>query len=167
MGIRYLDSSIWSLDVVSSSRQPKRRMGNERTEQSGELASNRLLLILLGLLVVIFSVFGYLDRINELIAVRTEIASLQSDLDRAVQHNAELEATRREVAGSTYVGETARSELGLIQPGDDPFIVLGEESPSIETQNGADTNAAALSQPETRAVNIFDMGWWRSFLGLP
>ena len=94
--------------MASSPRQAKRQTIGNGTGQNGELTSNRSILLLAGLLVAAFFVFGYLDRINDLAAVRSQIASVQEDVAQAEQRNAELEATLNEVAGAAYVGETAR-----------------------------------------------------------
>lgn len=157
--------------MASSPGQAKRqttgnRIGQNRTGQNGELASNRSILLLVGLLVAAFFVFGYLDRINDLAAVRSEIVSLQGDVAQAEQRNAELEATLNEVAGPAYVGETARAELGLIQPGDDPFVLL-EPEPSAHTETQPDAALAGPSGVEfAPPVDIFSVGWWRSLFGL-
>ena len=151
--------------MASSTRQSKPPVLSSVPKQPGELPSNRSILLLLGLIVAAFFVFSYLERINELAAVRAEILSLQSDLAQAEQRNAELEATRLEVAGSAYVGETARAELGLIQPGDDPFVILGQPSAAAATQSRADVEAV-LADPQPAGGNIFSAGWWRSLFGL-
>lgn len=165
---------VWSVAVASSPRQANRQTPGNSTGQNGELTSNRSILLLVGLLVAAFFVFGYLDRINTLAAVRSEIVSAREDVAQAEQRNAELEATLNEVAGETYVGETARAELGLIQPGDDPFVLLGPEpSTDAETQPNSQPN----TQPNTGAmppsevesvtpIDIFSGAWWRSLFGL-
>jgi len=122
-------------------------------------------LLLLGLIVVAFFVFSYLERLNELALVRAEVVSLQNDLAQAEQRNAELEAVRQQVAGAEYVGETARAELGLILPGDDPFVVLGQQPVEIPVQQGAGADSTAR-QPKSAKVDIFQAAWWRSLFGL-
>ena len=152
--------------MASSPRQTKRQTIGNSTGQNGELASNRSLLLLVGLLVAAFFVFGYLGRINDLAAVHSEIVSLQNDVAQAEQRNAELEATLNEVARATYVGETARAELGLIQPGDDPFVLLGP-GPASDTETQQSGDAKLLSGAESAtAIDIFNIAWWRSLFGL-
>jgi len=129
--------------------------------RSSELTSNLSILLLVGLLVAAFFMFGYLNRISELAAARSEIVSLQEDVAQAEQRHAELEATLNEVAGETYVGETARAELGLIQPGDDPFVLLGPD-PSGDTATEVNAIAGVES---TASIDIFSVAWWRSLLG--
>ena len=90
---------LWSVAVASSPQQTKRQTIGNSTGQNGELTSNRSILLLVGLLVVVFFVFGYLNRVNDLAAVRSAIVSLQDDVAQAEQRNAELEATLNEVAG--------------------------------------------------------------------
>ena len=151
--------------MASSPRQAKQQTIVNST-QNGELTSNRSVLLLVGLLVAAFFVFGYLDRINSLAVVRSEIVTLRDDVTQAEQRNAELEATLNEVTGEAYVGETARSELGLIQPGDDPFVLVGPE-PSAHTTTHQ--SAAATSPPRVESappIDIFSVGWWRSLFGL-
>ncbi len=152
--------------MASSPRQAKRQTIGNRTGQNSELASNRSILLLVGLLVAAFFVFGYLDRINNLAAVRSEIVALQDDVAQAEQRKAELEATLNDVAGAAYVGETARAELGLIQPGDDPFVLLeSEPSAQVETQPGVAPTAPSGVE-SAPSIDIFSVGWWRSLLGL-
>ncbi len=150
---------------MASTQQSKRRVINKNAGQTGELPSNRSVLLLIGLLVAAFFVFNYLERINELAAVRAQIVTLQRDLAQAEQRNAELEATRLEVAGAAYVAEAARSELGLILPGDDPFVILGQPAPPLGTQNGAEAAGLATQPPATEA-DLFNVAWWRSLFGL-
>ena len=157
---------MWSVAVASSSRRSKRQTIGSSTGQNGELTSNRSILLMVGLLVAAFFVFGYLDRINDLAAVRSEIASMQEDVAQAEQRNAELQATLDEVAGAAYVGETARAELGLIQPGDDPFVLLETEA-SAQTETRQDTDANPPSGVKTAVpIDIFNVAWWRSLFGL-
>lgn len=152
--------------MASSPRQAKRQIAGNRTGQNSELASNRSILLLVGLLAAAFFVFGYLDRINDLAVVRSEIVALQDDVAQAEQRKAELEATLNEVAGAAYVGETARAELGLIQPGDDPFVLLeSEPSAQAETQPGV-VPVSPSGVESVPSIDIFSVGWWRSLLGL-
>lgn len=150
---------------MASSSQSKRRILNSNGGQSGDAGSNRSILLLIGLLVVALFIFSYLERINELAGVRSEIALLQNDLAQAEQRNAELEATRLEVAGSTYVAETARSELGLIQSGDDPFVILGQRAPEMGASGGPEPEIVPL-EPKAAQSDLFDVTWWRSLFGL-
>jgi len=146
--------------MATSSRQTKQRAGNNRTGQNNEMGANRSFLLLIGLVVAVLFVFSYLERVSNLAAVRAEVVALQDDLAQAEQRNAELEATLNEVAGSTYVDETARAELGLIQPGDDPFVVLGSESVAAGGQN--ETGSRTSPSVPTAEVDIFDIEWWRA-----
>lgn len=130
----------------------------------GENASNRTFLLLAALVVAAFFVFSYLDRMNELAAVRSQIVALEDDVAQAQQRTAELEATLGEVTGPAYVDATARSELGLIQPGDDAFVVLEGEAA------GPDSAAAPVAASPGEAaggqsINIFDLDWWQSLFG--
>ena len=150
--------------MATSSRQSKRGTLNSSARQPGEFASNRSVLILLGLIVAVFFIFSYLERLNELAEVRAEIVSLRNDLAQAEQRNAELEAARQNVTEPAYIGETARAELGLIQPGDDPFVILGQQPHGADVQKAA---GAGVVIPDSKsAVDIFDVAWWRSLFGL-
>lgn len=128
------------------------------------MASNRSVLLLIGLALLLFFVFSYLERINELISVRGQVESLQNELAQAEQRKAELEAAKEEVAGAAYVGETARAELGLIQPGDDPFVILGQDARSIDGNGGEQGTPASPGRPAGKG--IFDLAWWRALFGL-
>lgn len=159
-----LEQSV-ATSTRSSNRSSKRRGNEDKTGQGSELASNRSVLLLIGLALVLFFVFSYLERINELINVRAQVESLQSDIAQAEQRKAELEAAKEEVAGATYVGETARAELGLIQPGDDPFVILGQDAQSVEAK-GEGQQTAPSAPPGTGGKGIFDPAWWRALFGL-
>ncbi|MBX3054522.1 MAG: septum formation initiator family protein [Caldilineaceae bacterium] len=147
--------------MASSSQRAKRGTVNSQTRKNGELTSNRSVLLFLGLIVAAFFIFSYLDRMSELAAVRAELVSLQDEVAGARQRNAELEATLQEVAGSAYVGETARAELGLIQPGDDPFVILNQ-NPTGEDDLSATASAVPPAVAEARGVDILSKEWWRS-----
>ncbi len=151
--------------MATPSRQSKRGILNSSARRPGEFASNRSALILLGLIVAAFFIFSYLERLNELAEVRAEIVSLRNDLAQAEQRNAELEAARQNVTEPAYIGETARAELGLIQPGDDPFVILGQQSYGADVQNQAGAGSI-ISDPKSAGVDIFDITWWRSLFGV-
>jgi len=151
--------------VASSSRQSKASAGKNGPQPGPELASNRSVLLLLGVAVAAVFVFSYLNRINDLIRVRGNVVALQGELAAAQQRNAELEATRNEVVGAAYVGETARAELGMIQPGDDPFVILGQEAQAGIPGNPADLQDEGGTASHS-ASTIFQLDWWRALFGL-
>lgn len=151
---------------MATSSRPSKQGGNEsKSAHGGELASNRSMLLLIGLAIVLFFVFSYLERINELISVRGQVESLHNEIAQAEQRQAELEAAKEEVVGAAYVGETARAELGLIQPGDDPFVILGQDAQWKEVGEGEE-QMALISSPQSAGKGIFDPAWWRALFGL-
>lgn len=147
---------------MSSSTQRRKSRGGGRAPAAQESrASNRSILLLAALVVAAFFAFSYLEQMNELAAVRAQIEVLEKDVAQAEQRTAELEATLGEVAGPAYVDAAARSELGLIQPGDDPFVVL--ETDNAGTANPPDAALAPQQSSGDRGgVNLFDPAWWQS-----
>jgi len=150
--------------VTSTSRQPKQHVAHSTNGQARNQTPKRSTLLLLGLIVIGLFVFSYLERLQDLAQVRAEIAALQDDIAQSEQRNAELEALRQQVSGADYVGETARAELGLILPGDDPFVVLGQES--VPQTNNNPATEGSVSIPDSAQPTIFEAAWWRSLFGL-
>ena len=133
-------------------------MNGERSEAQFRVTLSWVFALLLGL----FFLFNYLDRINELISVQAEIGELEQDVERMEQWNLQLQDELRYYASPEYVDEIARSELGYIQPGDEVFVVLSEDDQTSSLANLGQSATCGVAAPpeETGAFSFFDLDRW-------
>ena len=133
-------------------------MNGERSEAQFRVTLSWVFALLLGL----FFLFNYLDRINELISVQAEIGELEQDVERMEQWNLQLQDELRYYASPEYVDEIARSELGYIQPGDEVFVVLSEDDQTSSLANLGQSATGGVAAPpeETGAFSFFDLDRW-------
>lgn len=66
------------------------------------------------------------DRFLELAAIRQETNAIRQQLDQAKTANQELQAERERLLSPAYVEKLAREQLGLVKPGEVPYIPAGK-----------------------------------------
>jgi cell division protein FtsB len=87
------------------------------------------LFVLIGLCV--FFVVGYVQRQQQLAVVETAIAAASIRVAEAEQRQAELRALQEKLDDPAHVAELARDVLGMIQPGDQPIVLLAAPAPPV------------------------------------
>lgn len=112
-----------------------------------------------GLLLILFFLLNYLDRVNDLLAVEGQITAMQQEVQWAQQWNLQLQDEFNYYASPEYVEEMARSELGYIQPGDDVLVVL-EATSSSPSAEPVETMATRMNRPSDQAT-LFSLEWWQ------
>lgn len=116
-----------------------------------------------GLLMILFFLLNYLDRVNDLLAVQGKITAMQQEVQWARQWNLQLQDEFNYYASAEYVEEMARAELGYVQPGDKVLVVL--EAPSSAPSTNAPDLAeqvAGVERPERPAqMALFSLEWWQ------
>ncbi|EAX47247.1 Septum formation initiator [Thermosinus carboxydivorans Nor1] len=82
-------------------------------------------LVMLGLI----GYFGYVlyGQYTELAAIRQEMAATRARLEEVRQQNKALQEERQRLTTPAYVEKLAREELGLVKPGEVPFIPAGRD----------------------------------------
>jgi cell division protein FtsL len=75
-------------------------------------------------LVVLCSYFIYIavNQQSQLISIRRETQATQTQLQQLQETNAALQAERKALHDPKYVEKLAREELGLVKPGEIPYI---------------------------------------------
>ena len=116
-------------------------------------------LLLFGLVIGLYFVFQHVEQLRELTAVRAQVADMRQNIILGEQNSLELQAELHFAASDAYVVQTARSELGFIQDGDEVYVLLGD--PATEAAGPqAQTPALAAEDP----FRPLDRSWWRSLL---
>jgi cell division protein FtsB len=82
----------------------------------------RLLLIM----VVSYFIYTCAGGQAELNAIRREAVSTNSELVQLQQQNEELKRERAMLQTPAYVEKLAREELGLVKPGETPYVSAGK-----------------------------------------
>jgi cell division protein FtsB len=131
-------------------------MASERNDTSSQFSFWGIV----GLLLVLFFLLNYLDRVNDLLAVQGKIEAVQQEVQWAQQWNLQLEDELNYYASPEHVEEMARAELGYVQPGDNVLVVL-EAAPSAPSTNApiVAEEVAGVQRPERMA--LFSLEWWQ------
>jgi cell division protein FtsB len=129
-------------------------VNNQRTETKYSV------ILVVGLLVALFFLSGYLERTSELLAVQAQVAVFQRDIDSARQWNLQLKNDLAYYASDEYVAEIARSELGYVQPGDDVFVVLEKSPGSVGKAAPEQSEQATSPAAEASPLSPFELRWW-------
>jgi cell division protein FtsB len=131
-------------------------MGGERKEPSSRFSFWGIV----GLLMILFFLLNYLDRVNDLLAVQGKISAMQQEVQWAQQWNLQLQDEFNYYASPEYIEEMARAELGYVQPGDNVLMVLKAPSPAPSTHAPVLVEAVDDGQrPEQMA--LFSLEWWQ------
>lgn len=67
------------------------------------------------------------DRYMELSSIRQETAVVRQQLEQATTLNKDLEAERDRLLDPAYVEKLAREQLGLVKPGEAPYVPAGKK----------------------------------------
>lgn len=118
---------------------------------------------IVGLLLLLLFLLNYLDRVNELMSVQSNVSAMEQEIDLAQQWNLQLKNELSYYASREYVEEIARSELGYVQPGDDVLVVLSTGDESSTTDEGA-----TVSNKQATALSVepvfFSRAWWQLWM---
>jgi cell division protein FtsB len=115
---------------------------------------------LVGLLLILFFLLNYLDRVNDLLAVQGKITAMQQEVQWAQQWNLQLQDELNYYASPEYVEEMARAELGYIQPGDNVLVVL-EAATSSSPASEPVSAQEALGTQRPNETTLFSLEWWQ------
>ena len=115
---------------------------------------------LVGLLLILFFLLNYLERVNDLLAVQGKITSMEQEVQWAQQWNLQLQDEVNYYASPEYVEEMARAELGYVQPGDDVLVVL-EAAPSSPPAREPVSAQEALGTQRPNGTTLFSLEWWQ------
>jgi cell division protein FtsB len=115
---------------------------------------------LVGLLLILFFLLNYLERVNDLLAVQGKITAMEQEVQWAQQWNLQLQDELNYYASPEYVEEMARAELGYIQPGDDVLVVL-EAAPSSSPASEPVSAQEALGTQRPTRTTLFSLEWWQ------
>jgi cell division protein FtsL len=75
---------------------------------------------------VAFFVYVIVGQQIELQKIQHEARSVQDQLNKADQLHQDLTLERQQLTTPTYVEKLAREELGLVKPGEIPYIPAGK-----------------------------------------
>lgn len=78
------------------------------------------------LLLSVYFCYLVTDRYMELSAIRHETTVIRQQLEQAKNANQELQAERERLLAPAYVEKLAREQLGLVKPGEVPYIPAGK-----------------------------------------
>jgi cell division protein FtsB len=118
-------------------------------------------ILVVGLILGLFFLSGYLERVGELLSAQAQVTAFQQDIDSAKQWNLQLKDDLVYYASPEYVSEIARSELGYVQPGDDVFVVLDAGATrSQEVAVSESSESEASSGAIEAALSPLDARWW-------
>jgi cell division protein FtsB len=117
-----------------------------------------LIFVLIGLCILF--VIGYVQRLSAKEAVRSEIVMLEHEIVRAEQRKMLLADTLQRVDEPAYVGRIARDDLGLVQEGDRPLMVIDPPAtPTPIVVRPTPTPAPAAGEPNwERWLNLIFPG---------
>jgi cell division protein DivIC len=76
-------------------------------------------------------VFGYISGVARIIQIRHEMSTVKQEMSAVQSRNKELEGKVREMQRPEYIEKIARTELGLIKPGEVKFVM----SKSVDGSN--------------------------------
>ncbi|MEI2776543.1 MAG: septum formation initiator family protein [Tetrasphaera sp.] len=85
--------------------------------------SGRLIFVGLLALCLLFAI-GYVQRSSDKAAVEAEIRALEAQIAQARQQQAVLQDELKTIEQPNAIDAAARNDLGLVQPGDQPIVVL-------------------------------------------
>jgi cell division protein FtsB len=91
--------------------------------------SGRLILVGLLALCLLFAI-GYVQRSSDKAAVEAEIRALEAQIAQARQQQAVLQDELKTIEQPSAIDAAARNDLGLVQPGDQPIVVLAPPAPA-------------------------------------
>jgi cell division protein FtsL len=106
------------------------------------------LFVLIGLCV--FFVVSYVQRQQQLATVETAIEALSIRVAEAEQRQAELQTRQKKLDDPARLAELARDLLGMIQPGDQPIVLLAAPAPPVAPE--VDDAPTPVSIPGVRPV---------------
>lgn len=78
------------------------------------------------LLLSVYCCYLLADRYMELSSIQQETAAVRQKLEQAKSANQELEAERERLLAPAYVEKLAREQLGLVKPGEIPYVQSGK-----------------------------------------
>jgi|GEM_PF-911850 len=93
------------------------------------LRRNVRVVIFVLIVLCLFFVVGYVQRLAAKEAIKVEIAHLNGEIAAAKNRNALLNDSLQHIDEPAYVAAIARVDLGYIQPGDQPFVVIDLPTP--------------------------------------
>lgn len=134
-------------------------MKRERSESAPRIS----FWTIIGLLLLLFFLLNYLDRVNELVTVQNNVSAMEREIELAQQWNLQIKNELSYYASREYVEEIARSELGYVQPGDDVLVVLGTETESDTVEAAAAMQNGQDSMASVEPV-VFSRAWWQRWL---
>ena len=106
------------------------------------------LFVLIGL--CLFFIVGYVQRQQQLAAVEAQIEAAEARVVDAQQQQAELLVHKQKIDDPEHVAELARDVLGMIQPGDQPIVLL--DAPAPLPTPAARAAPVPVSVPEAQPV---------------
>jgi cell division protein FtsL len=80
-------------------------------------------------LLLLSAYFCYLvtDRYLEMSSIQQETSTVNQQLDQAKTVNQQLQAERDRLLAPAYVEKLAREQLGLVKPGELPYVPSGKK----------------------------------------
>ncbi|MFA5867207.1 MAG: septum formation initiator family protein [Actinomycetota bacterium] len=92
---------------------------------------------------------------REVLRQRTEIEELSEELDSVKTQNSELHLETQRLNTDAYIEQQARERLGLIKPGEEPFLLVPpkQEPPKPATKPAAKPKAKPVSKT-----------WWQQII---
>ena len=78
------------------------------------------------LLLSVYCCYLITDRFLELSAIRHETSVVRQQLEQAKTAQQELQAERERLLAPAYIEKLAREQLGLVKPGEVPYIPAGK-----------------------------------------
>jgi cell division protein FtsB len=130
-------------------------VNNQRTEKKYSF------ILVVGLILGLFFLSGYLERVGELLSAQAQVTAFQQDIDSAKQWNLQLKDDLVYYASPEYVAEIARSELGYVQPGDDVLVVLNASATRSQDVAVSESSESEASPGTVEAtLSPLDARWW-------
>lgn len=110
-------------------------------------AARRVLAVMAGLLAVYLVLLAG-QRAVDGYRARQEVAAVRKEIDQLRAQNFTLQAELRAERQDQEIERVARGELGLVQPGDHPVVLIG---PTAVPRDESLAGLSARSQPNWRA----------------
>jgi cell division protein FtsL len=107
------------------------------------------------IIAVIAILFLTIAPVREFLRQRAEIDDLASELNSVKQQNRELQLETQRLNTDAYIEQQARERLGLIKPGEEPFLLV----PPKQVAPKPAVKPAAKPKPKPKADP-----WWQQII---
>lgn len=122
-----------------------------RSGPRGKVTIRGVLLIAAALALIVTAVAPA----RQLLRQRAEIDRLEKTLAQVKETNEQLKEETQRLNTDAYIEQQARERLGLIRPGEEPFLVV----PPKQEPPKADKQAEVKKKAEEKKV---DKSWWQA-----